>query len=75
MKIDADGWGYRHGEVVAQAIETDAFVAAAGWQYVDGTGAVGHGDGSKGTAMQGAANGEHQDGAGGDVACKEDGEG
>ena len=71
MPID----GACHGEIVTKSVETNTFVATAGWQDIDGARTVCHGYGAKGSAMQGSADGKHQDGAGCNVACKEDGEG
>ena len=73
VQIDADGWSYCHGEVVAETIKSDAFVSPAGRQHVDGAGAVGYGDGSEGSAMQCSANGKHEDCACCYVSGKEDG--
>ena len=75
MEIDSDRRSYCHGEIVAQSVEANAFVAAAGRQDINGAGTVGNGYGAKRSAMQGSADGKHQDGAGSNVSCKEDGEG
>ena len=70
---DADGGSDGHSQVVAQPVVADGLVAAARWQHVDGHGAVGHGQGPEGTAMQRSDNGEQQQGARRQITCKEDG--
>ena len=64
MEIDSDRRSYCHSEIVAQSVEANAFVAAAGRQDINGAGTVGNGYGAKRSAMQGSADGKHQDGAG-----------
>ena len=75
VEVDADGGGDGHGEVVAEPVEADAFVATLSGEDVYGAGAVGDGDGSEGGTMEGATYGKHEDGAGCDVAGEENGEG
>ena len=75
MEIDSDGWSNCHGKIVAQSVESDSFISPACRKNVDGAGAVGNRYGSERTSVQGSADGKHQDGAGCNIAGKEDGEG
>ena len=75
MQIDSDGWSNRHGKIVAQSVESDSFISPACRKNVDGAGAIGNRYGSERTSVQGPADGKHQDGAGCNIAGKEDGEG
>ena len=75
MQIDSNGRSYRHGKVVAQSVQSDSFISPTCRKNVDGAGAVGNRYGSERTSVQGSADGEHQNGAGCNIAGKEDGEG
>ena len=62
LAIDEEGKSgrYGHSQIVAQSVIANAFVASRGGQHIDGYGGIGHGDGSEGSSMQGADDGEKE---------------
>ena len=60
--IDEEGKGgrYGHSQIVAQSVIADTFVTSRGGQHIDGYGGIGYGDGSEGSSMQGADDGEKE---------------
>ena len=72
VDVERYRWRDGHSQIVAQPVVAYALGAAARGQHIDGYGAVGHGNGAEGCAMQGAHNGEEQQCASHQIACKED---
>lgn len=70
IDVDAGRGSDGHSEIVAEAIEANALVAARGREHIDGDGGVGDGGGAKWEAVESAHNGKHEQSAGPDIAEK-----